>query len=121
MDTETVQMLGFASNLAAMTGQEKESIEIAEAVAAALPDSEDAEMLRVNAYLHAARYQEAEKMLRDGLLASRPDNLSAKAMLGLALHGAGKKSERDRVLEEVIAGKPNDENALLLAESLHNL
>lgn len=121
MDDETVQIIATATNIAALTGQEKESFELAEKLKTALPDDENVETLRASAFIHAGRYDEGAKMLRENVLAKHPENWTARSLLGLALHCSGYATERDKVLQEVIDAKPSDKSALILAESLMHL
>lgn len=118
MDDETMRILAKASNLAGMTGQHKEALEIAEAIRVILPDESNAAVVQANALLHAGKFTEAANILRDTVLANEPDNVIAKAMLGLSFHAAGQRTERDTVLQEVIESGSDDENAVGLAKGL---
>ncbi|MEM6546628.1 MAG: hypothetical protein AAF713_02670 [Pseudomonadota bacterium] len=118
MDDETLQIIASASHLASVTGQEKESFELVECLRVAVPDDETVETLRASAFIFASRFDEGEKILRDNVLAKNPENWRAKSLLGIALHGSGRATERDRVLQEVIDAKPEDVSALEIAESL---
>lgn len=120
MDTETIQILGKASSIATLTGQDNEAVEIMEAVNIAVPDDDTVEIMRANAILMAGKVAEAEKILRDSILVKSPENIDAKVLLGLALHASGRATDRDAVLKDVLDAEAGDQSTRMLAESLYN-
>ena len=60
-------------------------------------------------------YEQAEKLLRDGVLSEHPDDADAKVMLGLCLCLADKKDEAAELLRPLAEG---EDTAAGLARSL---
>jgi thioredoxin-like negative regulator of GroEL len=117
IDSETVTLLaelGFIAGDRGMAGQ-------AEAIAAGLvamrPESAEPHLVRAYCRLGARDAEGAVRILREDVLAAHPENAAGKAMLGLALHMAGKGTERDQVLQEVIEAG-GDDHAVEIAKKL---
>ncbi|MCG8690627.1 MAG: YscG family type III secretion system chaperone [Minwuiales bacterium] len=116
-DQETLVLLAESATLASRFGMGEEAMTITEALSTALPDDENVVLIQATANIESRRFEEAAALLRDKVLAKNPDNSTAKAFLGLALHLTGKAADRDKVLQEVIdAG--DDEDAVIVARDL---
>ena len=96
MDDETVQILARSANLAGQSGMLKEATVIIDALNVALPDDENVDLLRASTMLHTGQFDDAAKILRDTLLAAKPEDSTATFLLGMAYHLSGKSADRDR-------------------------
>jgi predicted Zn-dependent protease len=120
MDDETITLLAESAGLANRYGLLPEATAITDALLAAIPDDGNVMLLQATTHLGARRYDEAASILRDKILANDPDNSTAKAFLGMALHLSGKAADRDKVLQEVIDSN-DDEDAVTIAQSFLHL
>ena len=65
-------------------------------------------------------YDQAEKLLRDGVLSEHPDDADAKVMLGLSLCLADKKDEAEDLLRPLAEGETSSaELARALLENMN--
>lgn len=101
LKTQTLKKLSEVGYMACFKGMINEGETIMEAVHAASPDRTPVKIGLAVARISAMRYDEAIKLLRDDILESEPQNMTAKCFLGLALQESGKKSEGIRILTEV--------------------
>jgi hypothetical protein len=82
------------------------------------PASERPAVIQATSRLFGRDAAGAERILRERALAMKPDSALALAWLGLALHLQGRASERDQVLNQVLAAGDADENVRSMAQRL---
>jgi len=103
IDADTVQLLAELGLIAGDYGMTEQAEAIAAALGELRPESEQPSIIHAYSRIWAKDVAGAESILRDQALKKNPGSVEAKAVLGLALHIAGKSAERDRVLDEVLA------------------
>ncbi len=116
---DQIKLLAELAFMAGGYGMLAQSDAIAVGLEKARPGSERPCIIRAMTRLNQKDIAGAERILRDEALKINPSSAIAKAHLGLALHMDGRRSERDRVLNEVIAAD-DDEDALAMARQLVN-
>ena len=103
LDQEIVELLAEIAFVAGDSGLVSQVDTIAEGLQAARPDSEHPFVIQAYARLGARDPAGAEDILRRRALPLAPDSDGVNTILGLALHMAGKRAERDRVLAPLAA------------------
>jgi len=117
IDRDTVRLLAELGLIAGDYGMTAQVEAIVAALAVLRPESEQPDIIHAYSRIWAKDPVGAERILRDQALAKNPASTEAKAVLGLALHIAGKSAERDRVLNEVLAAG-GDPGAVEIAQQL---
>ena len=117
IEDKTRRLLGEIGFMAGGYGLVDEADTIFGGLRALRPDSEHPIIGLSMTQLSRGEAEAARQLLQGEALKISPDSNDAKCFLGLALKLAGRASECERVLKEVLASYPSDENKAM-AEGL---
>jgi len=107
-----VSLLADLGFMAAGAGLRAQADAIAGALSALQPTNEHCFLISMYARLVSGEYEEAERVLREQALRLNPESSMAKAFLALALHLQGRMSERNQLIDQVLAQDNASANAL---------
>ncbi len=117
-DSQITRLLDIA-NAGCHKGLVLQARAIYDGVLAVRPGHVPALIGQALSHIVIGEYDEAEKLLCDGILSEHPDDADAKAMLGLCLCLADKKEEARAVLSPLVEnGGQNAELARSLLENM---
>ncbi len=117
-DSQITRLLDIA-NAGCHKGLVLQARAIYDGVLAVRPGHVPALIGQALSHIVIGEYDEAEKLLCDGILSEHPDDADAKAMLGLCLCLADKKQEARAVLSPLVEnGGQNAELARSLLENM---
>ncbi|WP_294486036.1 tetratricopeptide repeat protein [uncultured Mailhella sp.] len=117
-DSQITRLLDIA-NAGCHKGLVLQARAIYDGVLAVRPGHVPALIGQALSHIVIGEYDEAEKLLCDGVLSEHPDDADAKAMLGLCLCLADKKEEARAVLSPLVEnGGQNAELARSLLENM---
>lgn len=106
-DSAVVELLAEVAFIAGDSGMIEQVDSICEGLQAMRPDSEQPFIIQAYARLGARDALAAEKIIREKALPIAPNSEEALSMLGLALHMAGKRRERDELMAQVLRDSDN--------------
>lgn len=117
-DSQITRLLDIA-NAGCHKGLVLQARAIYDGVLAVRPGHVPALIGQALSHIVIGEYDEAEKLLCDGILSEHPDDADAKAMLGLCLCLADKKEEARAVLSPLVEN--DGQNAELARSLLENM
>ena len=116
-DDDLIRLLAELGFIASGYGMIDKSDLIAAGLRSIRPQSEQPHLLQALTRIGRNEAEAAERILREQALKNQPDSSMAKAFLGVTLHMQGRMTERDRVLNDVVAVN-DDTDAVRIASDL---
>lgn len=116
ISNDTLKVLADVGFMASGTGLPKHAFGIFNGIEVARPDSPISTIGFAMEFMNRKRHNEAIQLLQTEGLAKYPKDPTVKAFLGMALMFAGRNSECEQCLQDIVGC--NDEQASTMAKEL---
>ncbi|MCK5725546.1 MAG: tetratricopeptide repeat protein [Thiotrichaceae bacterium] len=112
ISTEMIQLLSQVGYLACFNGDIEKGQLIMDSVEENC-QGQSAALIGVSiSRIYAGQYEDAIRILKEGVLVTEPENMTAKCFLGMALSESGGSDEAIAVFEEVIQKGGEDDKTI---------
>lgn len=109
--TELLQLLSEVGYMACFKGDNERAQVIMDGVSAVGREQSPIKMGVAITKIYAGDLDQAISILRDDILVSEPEHMSAKCFLGIALNLKGEKDQATRLFQDVaVKGNPDEQS-----------